>query len=86
MHVFLVRYVVQDDRLMPNLTVHETLTYAAQLRHVSSVDSISRRVDAILNEMELNHVRDTRIGDEFTRGLSGGQRRRYVDSCATYMR
>lgn len=71
-----IGYVVQDDRLMPNLTVGETLTYAARLRHVASRNQIAQRVTKVLEELELIHVRDSRVGDQFTRGISGGQRRR----------
>ena len=70
------RYVMQDDRLMPNLTVYETLSYAAQLRHITTRALVDARVSSVLADMELQHVRDSRIGDQFTRGLSGGQRRR----------
>ncbi len=75
------RYVVQQDKLMPNLTVLETLTYAAQLINLSSSFSVDERVSWILLEMELTHVKDTRVGDDYVRGLSGGQRRRLPHSC-----
>ena len=44
--VTLCRYVLQDDRLMPNLTVQETLSYAGQLRHIAPKVRIQERVDA----------------------------------------
>ena len=61
---------------MANLTVQETLWYAGQLRHLMSKAMVLERVEAVINDMELGHVRDNRIGDEFQRGISGGQRRR----------
>ena len=73
----LCRYVLQDDRLMPNLTVQETLSYAGQLRHLTSKEQVAERVETVINDMELGHVRHSRIGDEFQRGISGGQRRRF---------
>ena len=70
------RYVVQHDKLMPNLTVFETLYYAAQLRHLESRRAVEQRTSNVLQEMELTHIRDSRVGDEYVRGISGGQRRR----------
>jgi ABC-type multidrug transport system ATPase subunit len=71
-------YVVQDDKLMPNLTVYETLSYAAQLRHVQSRQAIEELTHNALLEMELVHIKDSRVGDDYVRGISGGQRRRCV--------
>ena len=72
-----VGYVMQDDHLMPNLTVRETITYLLKLRHGGLTNSdIEKRVQGILLELELAHVADLRIGSKFKRGLSGGQRRR----------
>lgn len=61
---------------MPNLTVYETLMFAAKLRHIATQEAIANRVNDVLMKMELDHVKNTRIGDAFVRGLSGGQRRR----------
>ncbi|XP_077380140.1 broad substrate specificity ATP-binding cassette transporter ABCG2b isoform X1 [Festucalex cinctus] len=72
-------YVVQDDILMGTLTVRENLRFSANLRldpqRHSSVDK-SGRVDAILDELGLNDCADTKIGTEFLRGVSGGERKR----------
>ena len=73
-----IGYVTQADRLMPHLTVRETLTYLARLRLVgSSRRQIDEHVAGIMSELEVLHVADTYVGDGFVvRGLSGGQRRR----------
>ena len=69
-----VGYVMQDDFLMPNLTVRETITYLMKLRHLDTRDSnVKARVDVILSELELSHVAELRVGGRFTRGLSGGE-------------
>ncbi|KAI3961283.1 hypothetical protein MKX01_006997 [Papaver californicum] len=59
-------YIIQDDRLFPMLTVYETLMYAADFR----LGSISKA------EKQQRSARNTYIGDEATRGVSGGERRR----------
>ncbi|KAM3864638.1 broad substrate specificity ATP-binding cassette transporter ABCG2b [Diretmus argenteus] len=72
-------YVVQDDILMGTLSVRENLLFSANLRldrglH-SSADKQSR-VDAIIQDLGLTDCADTKIGTEFLRGVSGGERKR----------
>ncbi|CAO2171166.1 unnamed protein product [Urochloa humidicola] len=71
-------YVMQDDRLFPMLTVYETLLFAADFRLGSSVSASDKklRVDNLIEQLGLTSSRNTYIGDEGTRGVSGGERRR----------
>lgn len=71
-------YVRQDDRLLAHLTVKETLMFVAQLKLPSSFskEDIEHRVDGVISELGLRHVWDTKIGNEESRGVSGGERRR----------
>lgn len=71
-------YVRQDDRLLAHLTVKETLMFVAQLKLPSSFskEDIENRVDGVISELGLRHVWDTKIGNEESRGVSGGERRR----------
>ncbi|XP_048733666.1 ATP-binding cassette sub-family G member 8-like [Ostrea edulis] len=71
-------YVRQDDRLLAHLTVKETLMFVAQLKLPSSFqkEEIENRVDGVISELGLRHVWDTKIGNEESRGVSGGERRR----------
>jgi ATP-binding cassette subfamily G (WHITE) protein 2 len=71
-------YVVQDDLLFGNLTVEETLMYSAKLRlppEVTEEERVSRVEDA-MQRLGLLHCRNTIIGDELKRGVSGGERKR----------
>uniref|UniRef100_UPI0037E8C6E3 broad substrate specificity ATP-binding cassette transporter ABCG2b n=1 Tax=Semicossyphus pulcher TaxID=241346 RepID=UPI0037E8C6E3 len=72
-------YVVQDDILMGTLSVRENLLFSANLRlnpkHHSASDKNSR-VDAIIQDLGLTDCADTKIGTEFLRGVSGGERKR----------
>ncbi|XP_004347341.1 ATP-binding cassette [Capsaspora owczarzaki ATCC 30864] len=70
-------YVMQDDRLLPNLTVTETLFYIAALKLPSSMTDADKmeRVNSVIAELGLRHVAGNRVGGN-TRGLSGGERRR----------
>ena len=71
-------YVLQDDRLYPHLTVHETLSLASHFFLPTSLSDEKKGelVDAIILELNLATARDTIIGDEKVRGVSGGERKR----------
>ncbi|XP_030834888.1 ATP-binding cassette, sub-family G (WHITE), member 2 isoform X1 [Strongylocentrotus purpuratus] len=71
-------YVVQDDVVMGTLTIRENLQFSAALRLPKTVGKKERedRVDDILAELGLSHVGDSKVGTEFIRGVSGGERKR----------
>ncbi|XP_057865113.2 ABC transporter G family member STR2-like [Cryptomeria japonica] len=71
-------YVMQDDRLFPMLTVYETLMYAAEFRLGQSVRFSEKeaRVEKLIDQLGLTNARNTYIGNEEVRGVSGGERRR----------
>ena len=71
-------YVLQDDKLYPHLTVHETLMLAAHFFLPSSVtdEEKEERVTAVIAELGLVKATNTCIGDEKVRGVSGGERKR----------
>ncbi|NXW02127.1 ABCG2 protein, partial [Fregetta grallaria] len=71
-------YVVQDDVVMGTLTVRENLKFSAALRLPKSVKEQEKneRVNKIIMELGLNKVADSKVGTQFTRGVSGGERKR----------
>ncbi|KAJ3020320.1 UNVERIFIED_CONTAM: hypothetical protein HDU68_010243 [Siphonaria sp. JEL0065] len=74
----LVAYVEQQDNLLPYVSVRETLRYVARLRLPQSL-SISKKfaiVESVILELGLKECADTLIGDEWRKGISGGERRR----------
>ncbi|KAF3779682.1 ABC transporter G family member 10 [Nymphaea thermarum] len=69
-------YVTQDDdALYPLLTVEETLLYSARLR-LPNDGNRAGRVKALLAELGLEHVAESRVGGGNVRGISGGEKRR----------
>ena len=73
-----IGYVLQQEYLLPHLSVFETLLYAAQLRlsrDLSHADKVAR-VEGVIRELNLKAVRDSLVGDENVRGISGGEKRR----------
>lgn len=75
-----------NDELDPHLahlTVGEALTFASRVRSVRHVPGgFSRRQldtarrDVMMAIFGLNHTIDTRVRDDFVRGVSGGERKR----------
>ncbi|XP_073318107.1 ABC transporter G family member 22-like isoform X4 [Primulina huaijiensis] len=73
-----IGFVTQDDILFPNLTVRETLTYAARLRlpRTLTKDEKDKRAMDVIHELGLERCQDTIIGGSFVTGVSGGERKR----------
>lgn len=71
-------YVLQDDLLHAELTVKETIKYAADLRLAGKMDDKGRKqrqIDVIAL-MGIEHIADVIIGDTRRKGISGGERKR----------
>ncbi|XP_074898132.1 ATP-binding cassette sub-family G member 8 [Buteo buteo] len=73
-----IAHVRQDDRLLPHLTVRETLLFVAKLRlpKFFSDSQRKKRVEDVIAELRLRQCANTRVGNEYLRGVSGGERRR----------
>ncbi|MCP4806421.1 MAG: ATP-binding cassette domain-containing protein [Proteobacteria bacterium] len=73
-----VGMVPQDDLVHPELRVEESLYYSGRLRYSGDVKKgdVQGEVDRVLRELDIEHIRDSRIGDALKRGISGGQRKR----------
>ncbi|XP_013886648.1 ATP-binding cassette sub-family G member 8 [Austrofundulus limnaeus] len=73
-----IAHVRQDDRLLPHLSVRETLSFVAQLRLPTYFTQAQRdkRVDDVIAELRLRQCAHTRVGNDYVRGVSGGERRR----------
>ncbi|THV02339.1 ABC transporter [Dendrothele bispora CBS 962.96] len=76
-----IGFVPQQDILPPMLTVQEALMFAANLRLPEGVPEAEKqtRVNALMQKLGIEHLRNTRIGDSSgrkARGISGGEMRR----------
>uniref|UniRef100_A0A7S1LB71 ABC transporter domain-containing protein n=1 Tax=Neobodo designis TaxID=312471 RepID=A0A7S1LB71_NEODS len=74
----LVGFVAQDDVLRPELTVAENIAYSCGIRLPAEWPNLKReRLGQLtMRALGIDHVRDVRIGDGESRGVSGGQRKR----------
>lgn len=75
-------YVPQSDSGWAFLTCRETLEYAAALHMPGSTADKAKRVDEIITTMGLEGCANTKVGNDFLKGLSGGQKRRLSLGCA----
>ncbi|XP_053163666.1 broad substrate specificity ATP-binding cassette transporter ABCG2-like isoform X2 [Hemicordylus capensis] len=72
-------YVVQEDILTGTLSIRENLQFSASLRLPVQRNSNAEKklkVDAVIQELGLQDCADTKIGTEFLRGVSGGEKKR----------
>lgn len=72
-----IGYVPQDDLLIEELTVFQNLYFNAKLcfKDFSKLKLI-RLVAKILIELDLNDIKDLKVGDPLNKFISGGQRKR----------
>ncbi|SPO02034.1 probable ATP-binding multidrug cassette transport protein [Cephalotrichum gorgonifer] len=72
-----VVYNDEDDIHFPTLSVWRTLTFALMNKSKKgSRDSIPIIADALMKMFGISHTKHTQVGDEYTRGVSGGERKR----------
>jgi len=74
----IVGFVPQDDTVQPSLTVYDNIYYQAMTRLKADMthEEKKRHVEAVIEVLGLGKVRDSIVGDELTRGISGGQKKR----------
>ena len=63
----------QEDVFYTQMTVRETLEFAAKLRlpRALNFDEKKQRVDEVMKKLSLTKVADTLVGDVNRRGISG---------------
>ncbi|KAF6827841.1 ABC multidrug transporter [Colletotrichum plurivorum] len=74
----------EEELFFPTLTVGQTMDFATRLKipfnlpeGVSSTEELRAETrDFLLQSMGIEHTFDTKVGNEFVRGVSGGERKR----------
>ncbi|KAJ5948639.1 hypothetical protein N7454_001946 [Penicillium verhagenii] len=76
-------YNAEQDHHFPHLTVRETLEFAAYARaphtrlgNINRDEYAQIAVRAVMALFDLSHTESTRVGNDFIRGVSGGERKR----------
>jgi ATP-binding cassette subfamily G (WHITE) protein 2 (PDR) len=78
-----VLYQAESDIHFPHLTVGQTLLFAALARTpknrflgVTRQQYAQHVSDVVMAVLGLSHIVDTKLGNDFIRGISGGERKR----------
>ncbi|KAJ6088336.1 ABC multidrug transporter atrF [Penicillium sp. IBT 16267x] len=72
-----VNYNPEDDQHFPSLTVWQTLKFSLTTKtRKHDRDSIPIIIDALLKMFGISHTKNTLVGNEYVRGVSGGERKR----------
>ena len=73
----------EEELFYPRLTVGQTMDFATRLKvpfHLpdgaKKEDYNSESMQFLLESMGISHTADTKVGNEFVRGVSGGERKR----------
>jgi ABC-type multidrug transport system ATPase subunit len=74
----------EDELFFPSLTVDQTMDFATRLKlpvdtsqDASSREKVRKETrDYLLESMGISHTHSTKLGNEFIRGVSGGERKR----------
>ena len=75
-------FVAQEDLFFSQMTVYETLMMTAELRTEGlQKDQRENLVNSVIRSLGLAKCKDTIVGDEKTRGLSGGEKKRLSIAC-----
>lgn len=76
-------YNQEDDEHFPHLTVEQTISFAAaamtpqaRIQGVSRKDHAQHMCEVMLRIFGLSHARNTKVGNDTIRGVSGGERKR----------
>ncbi len=73
----LIGFVPQDDLLIEELTVYQNLYYSAKLCLDNfSEQELEESVTRVLLDLDLNEIRDLKVGSPLNKFISGGQRKR----------
>ncbi len=72
-----IGFVPQDDLLIEELTVYQNLWYTAKLCFDKmSPEELDKKVISVLEQLELDKVKDLKVGSPINKYISGGQRKR----------
>jgi ATP-binding cassette, subfamily G (WHITE), member 2 len=73
-----IGYVIQNDILLETMTVRECLQFSTELKipELVSSEEKNKRIELVLEKLNIQSIKNNRIGGFFSRGISGGERRR----------
>jgi ATP-binding cassette subfamily G (WHITE) protein 2 (SNQ2) len=83
----------EDEIFFPSLTVGKTIDFATRMKvpnhttagYSSKEEARQASRDFVLKQLSISHTKETKVGDAFIRGVSGGERKRVsiIETMAT---
>jgi len=83
----------EEELFFPTLTVAQTIDFATRMKipfnlpsnYGTPVDFQRESRDFLLRAMGISHTHETKVGNEYVRGVSGGERKRVsiIETLAT---
>lgn len=67
---------MQDDVLLSQFTPKEAIRFSANLHMKASDEEKNKKVDQLIRALGLERCQNTKIGNVFEKGVSGGERKR----------
>ncbi|UXX79582.1 ATP-binding cassette domain-containing protein [Reichenbachiella carrageenanivorans] len=76
-HAGVIGYVPQDDLLFEELTVYQNLYFNARLSFSDfSKKRLDMAINKVLEDLDIDEIRDLEVGNPLNKFISGGQRKR----------
>jgi ABC-type multidrug transport system ATPase subunit len=72
----IVGFVMQNDIFIEFMTIEETLMFAANLKLKGKYEDKMARVNKLIGDLKLEDCRNTLVGGQFIKGISGGEKKR----------
>lgn len=74
----IVGFVPQNDVMLPMMTVRDLLVHSAYMRLPGEMSDAQKllRVEAVMHLLGIEHIADSMVGDDSSRGISGGEKKR----------
>ena len=73
---YISAYVMQNDIMCATATGQEALRFSSKLRSNKSPEEQAAIIEHVTASLKLEDCRDTRVGNDAIRGMSGGEKKR----------
>ena len=73
---YISAYVMQSDIMCATATGEEALYFSSRLRSEKSKEEQDEIIEHVIKSLKLDACRETRVGNDAIRGMSGGEKKR----------
>ena len=73
---YISAYVMQNDIMCATATGEEALYFSSRLRSEKTKEEQNEIIEHVIESLKLDSCRNTRVGNDAIRGMSGGEKKR----------